>query len=59
MKATLTKKEYREFTMSVDFLQQEHNINIPYIVEEVKGKFVIELLENIDVKKIDNLLDNS
>ena len=23
MKATLTKKEYREFTMSVDFLQQE------------------------------------
>ena len=59
MKATLTKEEYKEFTMSVDFLQQEHNINIPYIVEEVKGKFKIELLEDIDVKEIDNLLNNS
>ena len=55
MKATLTKEEYREFTMSVDFLQQEHNINIPYVVEEVNGKFIIELLEDIDVEKLDNL----
>jgi hypothetical protein len=59
MKATMTKEEYREFTTSVDWLQQEHNINIPYIVEEVKGKFVIELLENIDVRKLDNLLENT
>ena len=59
MKATLTKEEYREFTMSVDFLQQEHNINIPYVVEEVNGKFIIELLEDIDVEKLDNLLNSS
>jgi len=59
MKATMTKEEYKEFTTSVDWLQQEHDINIPYIVEEVKGKFVIELLENIDVEKIDNILNNS
>ena len=58
MKATLTKEEYREFTMSVDFLQQEHNINIPYVVEEVNGKFIIELLEDIDVEKLDNLLNS-
>ena len=59
MKTAMTKEEYKEFTTSVDWLQQEHNINIPYMVEEVKGKFVIELLEKIDVEKLDNLLENT
>ena len=59
MKTTMTKEEFKEFTTSVDWLQQEHNINIPYMVEEVKGKFVIELLEKIDVEKLDNLLENT
>ena len=59
MKATMTKKEYGEFTTSVDFLQKEHNIDIPYMVEEVNGKFIIELLEDIDVEKLDNLLNSS
>tara|TARA_E500000318_G_C3408538_1_gene152632 strand:+ start:355 stop:534 length:180 start_codon:yes stop_codon:yes gene_type:complete len=59
MKSTLTKKEYKEFTVNVDLLQQEHNINIPYIVEELNGKFIIELLEDIDTQKLDNLLNSS
>lgn len=59
MKATMTKKEYKEFTTSVDLLQKEHNIDIPYMVEEVNGKFIIELLEDIDVEKLDNLLNSS
>tara|TARA_R100001510_G_C7556286_1_gene138086 strand:- start:121 stop:300 length:180 start_codon:yes stop_codon:yes gene_type:complete len=59
MKSTLTKEEYKTFTKSVDFLKKEHNINIPYIVEEVNGKFIVELLEDIDVKKLDNILENA
>jgi len=59
MKSTLTKEEYKTFTKSVDFLKKEHDINIPHIVEEVNGKFIVELLEDIDVKKLDNILENA
>ena len=50
MKSTLTKEEYKKFNTSVDFLQRKHNINIPHIVEEKNGKFIVELLEDIDVE---------
>ena len=61
MIAVLTKEEYKEFCSSVDFLNKEHNISIPYSVEEVEDKFKIELLnpDNIDVKYLDNLLENT
>ena len=59
MKSTLTKEEYKKFNTSVDFLQRKHNINIPHIVEEKNGKSIVELLDDIDVEKLDNLLENA
>ena len=61
MKAVLTKEEYKEFCSSVDFLNKEYEIFIPYSVEEVENKFKIELLnpDNIDVEYLDNLLENT
>ena len=59
MKATLTTEEYKEFTESVDLLKREHDIDIPYSVSTVEGKVEIEILEDIDLEKIDNLLDNA
>mgnify|MGYP003138359231 CR=1 FL=1 len=57
MKATLTRKEYKEFNTYVDFLKEKHDINIPHTVETVGDKFLIEILDDIDVNKLDNLLD--
>ena len=57
MKATLTRKEYKEFNTYVDYLSVNHNISIPHTVETVGNKFLVEILEDIDVNKLDNLLD--
>jgi len=57
MKATLTRKEYKEFNTYVDYLNINHNISIPHTVEAVGDKFIVEMLEDIDVNKLDNLLD--
>lgn len=57
MKAVLTKEEYKEFNIYVDFLKEKHDINIPHTVETNGDKFLIEILEDIDVNKLDNLLD--
>ena len=57
MKATLTREEYKEFNTYVDLLKIKHNINIPHTVETVGDKFLVEILEDIDVNKLDNLLD--
>ena len=57
MKATLTREEYKEFNFYVDFLKEKHDINIPHTVETVGDKFLVEILEDIDVNKLDNLLD--
>jgi len=57
MKATLTRQEYKEFNSYVDYLSINHNINIPHTVEKIGDKFLVEMLEDIDVNKLDNLLD--
>ena len=57
MKATLTREEYKQFNTYVDYLNVNHNISNPHTVETVGDKFLIEILENIDVNKLDNLLD--
>ena len=59
MKSVLTKEEYKEFTESVDLLKRKHDINIPHTVETKKDKFLITLLEDVDVEKLDNLLENT
>jgi hypothetical protein len=57
MKATLTREEYKQFNTYVDYLSVNHNISIPHTVETVGNKFLVEILEDIDVNKLDNLLD--
>tara|TARA_Y100000592_G_C5277388_1_gene224685 strand:- start:351 stop:569 length:219 start_codon:yes stop_codon:yes gene_type:complete len=57
MKATLTREEYKQFNTYVDYLDINHSISIPHTVETVGDKFLVEILENIDVNKLDNLLD--
>ena len=61
MKAELTKEEYRKFSTSIDLLKKEHDIDIPFIVEEIKGIFIVELLnpEDIDTNYLDNLLEKT
>ena len=57
MKAILTRKEYKEFNTYVDYLNINHDISIPHTVKTVGDKFLVEILEDIDVNKLDNLLD--
>tara|TARA_R110002020_G_scaffold148960_1_gene325155 strand:+ start:563 stop:769 length:207 start_codon:yes stop_codon:yes gene_type:complete len=57
MKATLTRKEYKEFNIYVDYLKSKHDIDIPHTVEKIGDKFLVEMLDDIDVNKLDNLLD--
>tara|TARA_Y100001937_G_scaffold33720_1_gene48061 strand:+ start:247 stop:447 length:201 start_codon:yes stop_codon:yes gene_type:complete len=57
IKAVLTREEYKKFNTDVDFLKIKHDINIPHTVETVGDKFLVEILEDIDVNKLDNLLD--
>ena len=57
MKATLTRKEYKEFNTYVDYLDINHSISIPHTVETVGDKFLVEILDDINVNKLDNLLD--
>ena len=57
IKAVLTREEYKKINTDVDFLKIKHDINIPHTVETVGDKFLVEILEDIDVNKLDNLLD--
>jgi hypothetical protein len=57
MKASLTKKEYKEFTENVDKLSKHENICIPHAVEFKGDMIEVSLLENIDLNHIDNLLE--
>ena len=57
MKAILTREEYKKFNTDVDYLKIKHDISIPHTVETVEDKFLVEILEDIDVNKLDNLLD--
>tara|TARA_S200002703_G_scaffold46907_1_gene40618 strand:- start:184 stop:390 length:207 start_codon:yes stop_codon:yes gene_type:complete len=59
MKATLTKKEYREFTENVDKIKVKSNINIAYAVEYKGDKFIVKILDDVNLEHLDNiLLDN-
>ena len=57
MKATLTREKYKEFNIYVDYLKSKHDIDIPHTVEKIGDKFLVEMLDDIDVNKLDNLLD--
>ena len=57
MKALLTKKEYTEFTINVDKLQQYEGVKVPHIVEFKGDNVEVSLLGDIDIIKLDNVLE--
>ena len=61
MKSILNKKDYEKFVKAVDFLKQEHDFDIHYVVTFMGNgdTFEVELLniDEDDIKNIDNLLD--
>ena len=57
MKSLLTKKEYTEFTINVDKLQQYEGVKVPHIVEFKGDKIEVSLLEDINLNYLDNLLE--
>tara|TARA_A100001391_G_scaffold114250_1_gene77102 strand:+ start:79 stop:279 length:201 start_codon:yes stop_codon:yes gene_type:complete len=61
MKSILNKEEYQHFVKSVDFLRQEHDFEVHYVVTFMGNgdTFEVELLniEEDDIKNIDKILD--
>lgn len=57
MKATLTIKEYKEFTIFVDKLKKYENISVPHAVKFKGDNVEISLLENIDTYHLDKMLE--
>ena len=57
MKATLTREEYKQFTINVDKLKQYKNISVPHAVEFKGDNVEISLLKKIDTYHLDNMLE--
>tara|TARA_A100001391_G_scaffold150150_1_gene107634 strand:+ start:818 stop:1072 length:255 start_codon:yes stop_codon:yes gene_type:complete len=57
MKATLTREEYKQFTINVDKLKQYENISVPHAVEFKGDNVEISLLKKIDTYHLDNMLE--
>ena len=61
MKSILNKEEYQQFVKSVDFLRQEQDFEVHYVVTFIVNTdtFEVELLniEEDDLKNIDKILD--
>jgi len=56
MKSTLTKEEYKEFTDSLTMIKEKANITIAHSVEYKGDKFIVEILDDVDVEHLDNIL---
>ena len=57
-KATLNKKEYKEFTSRIDELSKR-GFNLPHTVEYTgDGEFKIEIITELDLVELDKLGDD-
>jgi len=56
MKATMTKEEYRHFTESLVIIKQKANIDIAHTVEYQGDNFIVEILDEINLKNLDDIL---
>ena len=56
MKATMTKEEYRHFTESLVIIKQKANIDIAHTVEYQGDNFIVEILDEINLKDLDDIL---
>tara|TARA_B100000214_G_C23383520_1_gene363838 strand:+ start:321 stop:500 length:180 start_codon:yes stop_codon:yes gene_type:complete len=57
MKATMNKKEYQYFTESLVVIKQKANIDIAHSVEYQGDNFIVTILDDINLNKIDKILD--
>jgi len=56
MKATMTREEYRHFTESLVIIKQKANIDIAHTVEYQGDNFIVEILDEINLKDLDDIL---
>jgi|TARA_R100001463_G_scaffold5308_1_gene18419 hypothetical protein len=56
MKATMTREEYRHFTESLVIIKQKANIDIAHTVEYQGDNFIVEILDEINLKNLDDIL---
>ena len=57
MKATMTKKEYKHFTESLLIIKQKADIDIAHTVEYQGDKFIVEILDDVDLEGLDEILE--
>jgi len=57
MKATMNKEEYRYFTESLVIIKEKSGIDIAHTVEYQGDNFIVTILDDVNLNKIDNLLD--
>tara|TARA_R100001460_G_scaffold59986_2_gene99995 strand:+ start:105 stop:284 length:180 start_codon:yes stop_codon:yes gene_type:complete len=57
MKATMNKEEYRYFTESLIIIKEKSGIDIAHTVEYQGDNFIVTILDDVNLNKIDNLLD--
>ena len=57
MKSTLTKEEYRQFTESLLIIKQKADIDIAHTVEYQGDKFIVEILDDVDLEGLDEILE--
>jgi len=57
MKATMNKEEYRYFTESLVIIKEKSGIDIAHTVEYEGDNFIVTILDDINLNKIDKLLD--
>ena len=52
----MTKEEYRHFTESLVIIKQKANIDIAHTVEYQGDNFIVEILDEINLKDLDDIL---
>ena len=57
MKATMTKEEYKYFTESLLIIKQKADIDIAHTVEYQGDKFIVEILDDVDLEGLDEILE--
>ena len=57
MKETMTKEEYKHFTESLLIIKQKADIDIAHTVEYQGDKFIVEILDDVDLEGLDEILE--
>ena len=53
----MTKEEYKHFTESLLIIKQKADIDIAHTVEYQGDKFIVEILDDVDLEGLDEILE--